>query len=204
LPNLTAKKPKLLLHSCCAPCLTHPLTELEKSFEVVAFFYNPNIHPRDEYEIRLAEAKKYCLDKCEILEEKYDPENWFAKIRGLEKEPEPGARCQICYEIRLAKTVEVAAKLGFQLFATTLSISPHKNANWLNEIGEKLSKKFRIEFLKSDWKKKDGFKKSLEISKRENLIRQNYCGCIFSRQARNKKLSSRHRVDNLTCPVDTE
>lgn len=172
---------KLLLHSCCAPCLTHPLAELSKDFEVVLFFYNPNIQPREEYEMRLTEAKKYCKEKCEILEEKYDPENWFAKIRGLEDEPERGKRCRICYEMRLAKTAEVAAKSGFQFFATTLSISPHKNADWLNEIGRDLSKKYSVKFIESDWKKKDGFKKSLDISKKFNLKRQNYCGCIYSK-----------------------
>jgi predicted adenine nucleotide alpha hydrolase (AANH) superfamily ATPase len=187
LPNSNVKKPKILLHSCCAPCLTHPLEELQKDFEVVLFFYNPNIHPREEYEMRLTEAKRYCLGKCEILEEKYDPEVWFEKIKGFENEPERGARCRICYEMRLAKTAEFAAKSGFQFFATTLSISPHKNADWLNEIGQKLSSKYKIKFLESNWKKCDGFKKSLELSKSANLKRQNYCGCVFSRQAVDKK-----------------
>ncbi len=178
---------KLLLHSCCAPCLTHPLAELRKDFDVTLFFYNPNIHPREEYEMRLAEAKKYCAGRCEILEEKYDPENWFAKIRGFENEPERGKRCKICYEMRLAKTAELAAKLGFQFFATTLSISPHKNADWLNEIGRKLSSRHGIDFFEANWKKCDGFRKSVELSAAAELKRQNYCGCVYSRQAMEKK-----------------
>ena len=190
---------KLLLHSCCAPCLTHPLLELQKDFEVTLFFYNPNIHPRTEYEMRLAEAKRYCKDKCEILEGSYDLENWFEKIRGLEDEPERGKRCKICYEIRLAKTAELAAKSAFQFFATTLSISPHKNANWLNEIGRELSIKHGVDFLESNWKKCDGFRKSVEMSAEARLTRQNYCGCIFSRQARDKvavqSTTSRQAVD---------
>ena len=189
---------KLLLHSYCAPCLTHPLLELQKDFEVTLFFYNPNIHPRTEYEMRLAEAKRYCRGSpaergrkgCEILEGSYDPENWFEKIRGLEDEPERGKRCKICYEIRLAKTAETAAKLGFQTFATTLSISPHKNANWLNEIGKDLEQKYDVKYLESNWKKCEGFKKSLELSAEANLKRQNYCGCIYSRRATETKKAS--------------
>ncbi len=173
---------KLLLHSCCAPCLTHPLAELQKDFEVTIFFYNPNIHPREEYEMRLAEAKKYCREKCEIIEGNYDSKRWFKLARGLENEPERGSRCRICYEMRLAKTAEVAVKRNFQTFATTLSISPHKNSAWLNEIGKDLEQKFGVKFLESDWKKRDGFKKSLAFSHAANLNRQNYCGCMYSQQ----------------------
>ncbi|MCF7836288.1 epoxyqueuosine reductase QueH [Candidatus Gracilibacteria bacterium] len=198
--NLPRKK--LLLHSCCAPCLTHPLNELAKDFEVVLFFYNPNIHPRAEYEVRLAEAKRYCRGSpdrdpalrgwkgCEILEGDYDSKNWFEKIKGLEDEPERGKRCKICYAIRLAKTAETAAELGFQAFATTLSISPHKNANWLNEIGKDLEQKYGVQYLESDWKKCDGFKKSLALSAEAKLKRQNYCGCIYSRRTDETKKAS--------------
>ncbi|MCK5472134.1 epoxyqueuosine reductase QueH [Candidatus Gracilibacteria bacterium] len=178
--DFNSKKPKLLLHSCCAPCLTHPLEELRKDFEVTIFFYNPNIHPHEEYEMRLAEAKKYCNGKCEIIEEEYDSKRWFNLTRGLENEPERGKRCQICYEMRLAKTAEVAVERNFHVFATTLSISPHKNAKWLNEIGEQLAEKFGIKHLTADWKKRDGFKKSLTLSRTANLHRQNYCGCAYS------------------------
>ena len=178
---------KLLLHSCCAPCLTHPLEELRKDFEVVIFFYNPNIHPREEYDMRLTEAKKYCNGKCEIIEGKYEVERWFELAKGLEDEPERGSRCRICYEMRLAKTAEVAVKKNFQTFATTLSIAPHKNAKWLNEIGKNLEQKFGVKYLAADWKKRDGFKKPLALSRAANLHRQNYCGCAYSKRATETK-----------------
>jgi len=189
----------LLLHSCCAPCLTHPLEELRKNFKVTIFFYNPNIHPHEEYEMRLTEAKKYCNEKCEIIEEEYDPKLWFKLTKGLENEPERGKRCQTCYEMRLAKTAEVAVKRGFHVFATTLSISPHKNAEWLNEIGERLAEKFDIKYLAADWKKRDGFRRSVELSKKVGLRRQNYCGCIYSR-----KSSRQQVVDKKVCPLDND
>ncbi len=177
-------QPKILLHSCCAPCLTHPLNELKKQgLETTLFFYNPNIHPKEEYEMRLAEAKKFCSGKCEIVTGDYDDKNWFELTKGHENDLERGERCRICYEMRLAKTAEFALKRGFQSFATTLSISPHKNADWLNEIGKILEKKIGVKYLETDWKKKDGFKKSLEICQEEKLHRQNYCGCIYSKRS---------------------
>jgi len=175
-------KPPLLLHSCCAPCLTHPLAELQKSFEISLFFYNPNIHPRTEYEIRLAEAKRFCEKKCEIIEAEYEDEKWFESTKNLKNEPERGQRCKICYELRLRKTAEYAEKNSFPHFTTTLSISPHKNADWLNEIGENLAKEFDLNFFVADWKKQDGFKKSIALSHAAKLRRQNYCGCVYSQR----------------------
>jgi epoxyqueuosine reductase len=179
-------KKKLLLHSCCAPCLTHPLRELQEKYDVTIFFYGPNIHPREEYEMRLQEARKYLGNPIsrngfEIIEGDYEDSRWFELTKGHENDPERGERCRICYEMRLAKTAETAAKLGFQVFATTLSISPHKNATWLNEIGKNLEQKFNVNYLESDWKKCDGFKKSLELSSAAKLKRQNYCGCVHSK-----------------------
>ncbi|MFH1375327.1 MAG: epoxyqueuosine reductase QueH [Patescibacteria group bacterium] len=178
---------KLLLHTCCAPCLTHPLAKLEKDYELTVFFYGPNIHPREEYEIRFKEARKYLARSpisrngvIKMIEGEYDPERWFELTKGHERDPERGERCRICYEMRLAKTAETAVKEGFQAFATTLSISPHKDAQLLNEIGEQLAKKFGVRYLPADWKKRDGFKKSLNLSKKFNLHRQNYCGCVYS------------------------
>jgi epoxyqueuosine reductase len=171
----------LLLHSCCAPCLTHPLNELQKDFDTTVFFYNPNIHPSAEYEMRLKEAQKYLTGKADIIIGDYEVALWCKLIRGHENDPERGERCKICYEMRLAKTAETGAKLGFSTFTTTLSISPHKNATWLNEIGARMEKKFNIKYLPADWKKQDGFKKSLEISRAAGLRRQNYCGCIYSK-----------------------
>ena len=174
---------KLLLHSCCAPCLTHPLTKLRKKFAIVVYFYNPNINPRAEYTMRLLETQKYCAkQKCELLKEKYDPENWYSQIRGLEQAPERGQRCQICYRMRLAQTAKIAQKQGFPYFATTLSISPHKNATLLNKIGQALASKYKLKFLEADWKKQDGFRKSVELSTAAGLRRQNYCGCEYSKK----------------------
>jgi len=158
------------------------LAELQEDFEVVLFYYNPNIHPREEYDMRLAEAKKYLADKVKIIEGDYEDTRWFELVKGHENDPERGERCRICYEMRLAKTAETAAKLGFQYFATTLSISPHKNAAWLNEIGKDLEQKFGVNYLEADWKKCDGFKKSLALSQKAKLRRQNYCGCAYSRR----------------------
>ena len=141
--------------------------------------------------MRLTEAKKYCRKisedstlqnrKIEIIEGEYEDSKWFELAKGHENDPERGERCRICYEMRLAKTAETAAKKGFHAFTTTLSISPHKNSAWLNEIGENLEQKFGVKYLKSDWKKRDGFKQSLEISRKFNLNRQNYCGCTYSK-----------------------
>jgi epoxyqueuosine reductase len=172
---------RLLLHTCCAPCLTHPLTELQKNFEVTVFFYNPNIHPCAEYKIRLREAQKYLSGKAKILKGNYEDAHWFELIKGHENDPERGERCRICYEMRLAKTAETAAKSGFHIFTTTLSISPHKNATWLNEIGKLMEQKFSVKYLTADWKKHDGFKKSLKLSKSAGLLRQNYCGCMINK-----------------------
>ncbi|MDD3067218.1 MAG: epoxyqueuosine reductase QueH [Candidatus Gracilibacteria bacterium] len=188
MPNSTTAKPKLLLHTCCAPCLTHPLQELQKEFEVIAFYYNPNIHPREEYEMRIGEMRKYLAGKCEMLEAEYDAENWFVKTRGFEMEKERGLRCKICYEMRMRKTAQYAKKNGFAAFTTTLSISPHKNSGWLNEIGKALEKELGIRYIEADWKKCDGFKKSLDISRAENLQRQDYCGCIYSKRDRDLRV----------------
>lgn len=177
-----SRQPKLLLHTCCAPCLTYPLEVLKRDFAVTVYFSNSNIHPRDEYQTRLAEAKRYCETRCEFIEDKYDCEKWFTEIRGFENEPERGERCRICYRLRLAQTAKFAAKNGFEVFATTLSISPHKNANWLNEIGTELAQKFNVKFQESNWKKKGGFQNSITLSREFGLKRQNYCGCIFSRR----------------------
>ena len=173
---------RLLLHTCCAPCLTHPLNELEKNYNVTIFFYGPNIHPRKEYEMRLNEAEKFCSGRVKIIPGDYDSERWFELTKGHERDPERGERCRICYEMRLAKTAELAVKEGFQAFATTLSISPHKDADWLNEIGQVLEQKYGVKYLPADWKKYDGFRHSLELSRKAKLQRQNYCGCAYSRK----------------------
>ncbi len=182
----TGKKPKLLLHSCCAPCSSAVLETLEKSFEITLFFYNPNISPEEEFVSRLDELKRL-IDEMELKEiDIFTPEyngDEFKKIAfGLENEPEGGARCAKCYRLRLEKSVRYAAENGFDYVTTTLSVSPYKNAEWLNEIGEKLSGEFGVKYLMSDFKKADGYKRSCELSRKYNLYRQNYCGCIYSKR----------------------
>jgi predicted adenine nucleotide alpha hydrolase (AANH) superfamily ATPase len=173
-------RPKLLLHVCCAPCATHPATLLGGEFDVTLFFYNPNIDPdaeclarRDET-IRLAE--KWSLP---VVVSDDDPEGWAEAVRGLENEPEGGKRCEVCFTLRLCKTFETATRHGFDRFTSTLSVSPHKNAALINRIGREIG---GSHYLEADFKKKDGYKKSCEISRSEGLYRQNYCGCRYSRR----------------------
>lgn len=175
------EKKKLLLHCCCAPCSSYSFLYLEPYFHITAYFYNPNIMLKVEHDKRLAELKRLIKEmnlNIEVIEE-YDDE--FLKIaKGLENEPERGKRCTLCYELRLRKCASVAKKQGFDCFSTTLSISPYKDAKRLNEIGYSLEKEIGVEYLYLDLKKNDGYKKSIELSKKYNLYRQNYCGCIYS------------------------
>lgn len=169
---------KLLLHVCCGPCSTHVIDEL-KDNEMTLFFYNPNIYPRDEY-LRRLEAASKVADKKNIhfIDGDYDQETWDDYVKGYEKEPEGGKRCELCFEYRLRKTAEYARKNGFDTFATTLTISPHKDAKKIHAIGKAQEKEHGVSFLESDFKK--GFKESVEMSKELGLYRQNYCGCRFS------------------------
>jgi len=172
---------KILLHSCCAPCGAHVIKELQKKYEVTLFYFNPNIFPENEYQKRLAEAKEYCQKiKIDFIEAEYDHNSWLEKIKGYENEPEKGKRCEICYKYRLEETVQKAQELDYDVFCSTLSISPHKDANLINKIGLELSKEYGIEYLESDWKKQEGFKRACDISREEGFYRQSYCGCEFS------------------------
>jgi len=188
----SVKKNKMLLHCCCAPCSTHPIRMLQNEFEVTAFFYNPNIHPEKEYRQRLFEMKML-MEKWGIpmIIDNYDVDQWFDSVKGFEEEAEGGKRCAICYEFRLLKTVQVANENGFDYFATTLSVSPHKKADIINAIGKKLEKQYGVPFYAADFKKKDGFKIGCEISREEGLYRQHYCGCVFS-QRESKNREKRH------------
>ena len=190
LNNLNGKK-KLLLHSCCGPCSSYVISYLTNYFDITILYYNPNIYPYDEYLKRKEEQIKLIkeIDKSnnvDILDCDYDNENYEELIKGLEKEPERGKRCYKCYKLRLNETALVAKENNFDYFATTLTLSPYKNSNWVNEIGEELQKEYSINYLYSDFKKKNGYKRSIELSKIYNLYRQDYCGCIFS-QKNNKK-----------------
>lgn len=180
-------KKNMLLHSCCGPCSTTVIFELLKDYDLTVFYYNPNIYPTEEYLKRKAEQMRLIDElnqthnaQIKVIDAPYDPENYEKVIEGLEKEKEGGARCEICFKLRLDKTANEAKKKNFDIFATTLTVSPHKNAPLINKIGEELSKKYEIEYLVSDFKKKDGYKKSIEYSKEYKLYRQNYCGCKYS------------------------
>ena len=174
---------KLLLHSCCGPCSTAVIERLKDYFDITILYYNPNIEPKDEYikrkEEQLKVLKEYNIKFKDI---DYLNEEYRKKVIGYEKEPENGARCLICYELRLEKTAILAKENSFDYFATTLTVSPYKNAKVINEIGLKLQDKYEIKYLLSDFKKEDGYKKSIELSKKYNLYRQDYCGCLFSKE----------------------
>ncbi len=178
-----SEKPTLLLHCCCAPCSTAVLKLLSESFKITAFFYNPNIYPFYEYEKRLFELKKlvdtHHVD-IDIIAPEYDSEPFYHAVLGFEDCPERGERCDICVEMRLFKTAEFARQNGFQYFCSTLSISPHKNCEFINQQGINLEQQFGVFWLCNDFKKGDGFRLSTQLSKQYNLYRQNYCGCEFS------------------------
>lgn len=182
------RKPTLLLHSCCAPCSCAVIEYLLQYFEITIFFYNPNITFEDEYKIRLEEQKDYLKKRgynIEVIEGNYNPkEDFFEKVKGLEKAKEGGERCFKCYNLRLEETALKAKELGFEYFSSVLSISPLKNAQWINEIGNSLAEKYQIKFLNGDFKKKSRYLQSVNISKEFNLYRQDYCGCVFSKMER--------------------
>ena len=189
---------KLLLHSCCAPCSSYVLEYLREYFQITVFYYNPNITEDEEYRKRVKEQKRLIEEynrqveegmhstsnakRIEVIEGDYEPDCFFASVKGLEKCPEGGERCFKCYRLRLEKTARLAAERGFDCFTTTLTISPLKNAHKLNEIGEELGEKYGVFFLPSDFKKKEGYKRSIDLSKQFELYRQNYCGCIYSKE----------------------
>lgn len=175
----------LLLHSCCAPCSSYVIEYLSKYFNITVFYYNPNIYPHSEYLHRVQEQQRLIKEMNTILPVKFiegdfDSENYYDVCKGLEKEPEGGKRCEECFKLRLFKTAEKARESGFDYFATTLTISPLKNAQLINSIGHKAEEKYGVNYLAGDFKKRNGYKRSIELSKKFNLYRQNYCGCIFS------------------------
>ena len=176
------KKPKILVHACCAPDALYVCSVLKDNFLPSIFFYNPNIFPEDEYLRRLKETEHISeiLD-IPLLEGEYENKMWSNQTHQYKTEPEKGKRCDICYSIRLKKTAEKTAALKFDFFTTVMSLSPWKKANILNQLGAVFALKYNVKYLKADFKKKDGFKKSIELSKQHNLYRQNYCGCEYSK-----------------------
>ena len=176
---------KLLLHACCAPCSSAVLERLSDFFEITIFYYNPNITEEKEYLKRIEELKKFIsLVKYKypisLIPGNYDPQKFFEMAKGLEDEPERGKRCYKCYAMRLEERARIADELGFDYFCTTLTLSPHKNSNWINEIGEDLNNRYNSIYLYSDFKKRNGYKRSIELSREYDLYRQDYCGCVYS------------------------
>ncbi len=187
--GLHGETPTLFLHACCAPCSSYVLEYLANYFKITLFYYNPNISPEEEYQKRVAEVKRLIAElpvknKVTLLEGKYDPESFFALAKGHEQKPEGGERCFACYSLRLNEAAQLAKASGFDYFTTTLSISPYKNAQKLNEIGAELEQKYGVNYLYSDFKKKNGYRRSVELSEQYGLYRQDYCGCVFSRAQR--------------------
>ena len=182
----TGKIPSLLLHSCCAPCSSYVLEYLERYFSITVFYYNPNISDYKEYYKRVEEQKRLIKElpvtnEVSFIEGNYNPEDYNNAIKGMEKLGERSKRCYACYELRLDKTARRALEEQFDYFTTTLSISPHKNSDWLNEIGERLGKKYGVSYLYADFKKKNGYKRSIELSEKYHLYRHDFCGCKYSK-----------------------
>ncbi|MDO4556898.1 MAG: epoxyqueuosine reductase QueH [Lachnospiraceae bacterium] len=193
------EKPSLLLHSCCAPCSSYVLEYLSQYFKITIYYYNPNITEEAEYYKRVREVKRLTdemnLSEISVIEGEYEPSLFFEMAKKWPGEKEGGKRCYDCYRMRLFKTAFLAAKMGFDYFTTTLSISPHKNAGWLNELSVKAGEEFHVSCLPADFKKKNGYKRSIELSAIYDLYRQDYCGCIFSKREREeekKKNTAKH------------
>ncbi|MDE6666534.1 MAG: epoxyqueuosine reductase QueH [Ruminococcus sp.] len=178
------EKPSLLLHACCAPCSSHTLSYLESRFDITLYFCNPNISPEDEFIYRLEEMKRLVREmnlNTNVIEEPYDPSPFYELAKGLEELPERNERCQKCIAYRLRMAGAKAKQLGSDYFTTTLTISPHKDCTFINKCGAEISEECGVKYLFSDFKKHDGYKHSIELSKQYNLYRQNYCGCIYSK-----------------------
>lgn len=196
--EIEGKIPTLLLHSCCAPCSSYCLEYLSNYFKITVFYYNPNIYPEEEYGKRTVEQQelikklpaKYPIS---FLEGAYEKEKFYEMARGLEDVKEGGERCFRCYEMRLREAAEVSKEQGMDYFTTTLSISPLKNAAKLNEIGARLEEEYGIAYLYSDFKKKNGYKRSVELSNEYGMYRQYYCGCVYSKNQRDKEIAEQEK-----------
>lgn len=198
------RKPKLLLHSCCAPCSSYVIQFLANYFDIEVMFFNPNIYPEQEYHRRLEEQIRLIKEmglKFKVVGLDHDSHLFYSAVKGLEKLGEGTERCFKCFELRLDQTARYAKENGFEYFTTTLTISPLKNAQKLNEIGEMLAAHYGVKFLNSDFKKNNGYKTSVELSKQYNLYRQDYCGCVFSQQEaveRRKQMEERNKAKEET------
>ncbi len=193
------KVPRLLLHACCAPCSSAVLEYLSQYFAITLLYYNPNIAPLEEYQKREAELRRLVSQMkfthpVELLPCQYDGQAFVQAARGLEGEPEGGKRCEVCFRLRLRYAAQEAARLRFDYYTTTLSISPMKNAPLLNQLGEEIGREFGVAHLPSDFKKKDGYKRSVQLSKEYDLYRQDYCGCAFSKAQRQREKEEREEI----------
>ena len=181
------KAPTLLIHSCCAPCSSYVLEYLSDYFAITVYYYNPNIEPEEEYIRRFKEQESLIKsmklkNPVQFIGGEYEPQKYYQLIKGYENNPEGGDRCTICYRMRLEKAAKLASERGYEFFTTTLTISPHKNASKINEIGQELSSIYGVLYLPSDFKKRNGYKRSIELSNKYKLYRQDYCGCVFSKR----------------------
>ena len=191
LRTLEGRRPRLLLHACCGPCSSAVLEQLSQYFDITILYYNPNIWPAEEYHRREEELERFVAQAhplgVTVVEDCYDPQEFYDAARGLEDEPERGARCTACYRLRMRRAAQYAAEHGFDWFTTTLSISPHKDAARINQIGQELAAECGVPHLPSDFKKKNGYLRSLQLSAEYGLYRQDYCGCVFSAKARQQE-----------------
>lgn len=197
---------RLLIHSCCAPCSSYVLEYLSDFFAITVYYYNPNIYPESEYYKRVKEQERLIKSmplKNPVLfvEGEYEPQKYYDLVKGHENDPEGGDRCAICYRMRLEEAAKTARQGGYDYFTTTLTVSPYKNAEKLNKIGSEAAEIYGVRFLPSDFKKRNGYKRSIELSGEYGLYRQDYCGCVFSQRGRsrkNKKLDGQNEADNTT------
>ena len=185
--------PKLLLHACCGPCSSYCIEYLSKYFDITILYYNPNIYPDKEYIRRLDELKSLIkqiphVNKLELIESRYIPDEYYNSVKGLEQLGERSERCYECYKLRMEECAKVARDNNYDFFTTTLSISPYKDAEWINEIGINLEKQYNIKYLYADFKKKNGYKRSIELSKEYKMYRQDYCGCVYSKVEHDKRV----------------
>lgn len=187
--------PTLFLHSCCAPCSSYVLEYLSEYFKITVFYYNPNIYPPEEETDRMEELKRLISEmpvknSIQFIEGTYVPEQFYEAVKGHENDPEGGERCKLCFKLRLEEAARLASKGGYDFYTTTLTISPLKHAECLNRIGEEMGERYRVHFLNSDFKKKNGYKRSVELSSEYHLYRQDYCGCVFSKREKENKEKS--------------
>ena len=191
-------KPRLLLHSCCAPCSSHTILLLKKYFDITIYYSNDNIHPKSEYDKRLLEQINFVKnidENIKVIYDEYNAEDYFNAVKGLEDLGEHSKRCYECYFLRMKKTAIKAKENNYEYFSTTLSISPYKNSKWINEIGYSLEEEYNVLYLFSDFKKEEGYKNSIKLSNEYGLYRQDYCGCIYSYNERGQRLNGKSEED---------